>query len=155
MPEINIKRQGVTAFARDVPTSTAVIVQPMNLERVGKDVATEDEAPERIDDLGHAFKTFKPGLHFKSEGPTEIEVDLEFEKMADFDPKNILKPTPNRRNDLAKLQNTIELLYRLKERWGKPGVRRAWNDKAQRQQIIESLTSLAGELKSIASEKGE
>jgi hypothetical protein len=155
MPEINVKRQGITSFARDVPTSTALIVQPMNLEKVGKEVETESETPERIDDLGHAFKTFKPQLHFKSEGPTEIEVDLEFNKMPDFDPKNILKPTPNRRNDLAKLQSTIELLYRLKERWGKPGVRRAWNDKAQRKQIIESLTALTEEMKAIASEKGE
>jgi len=153
MPEISVKRQGITPFARDVPTSTAVIVQPMNLERVGKELTTEEEAPERIGDLNHAFKIFKPQLHFKSEGSTEIEVDLEFNKMADFDPKNILKPTPNSRNDLAKLQTTIELLYRLKERWGKPGVRRAWNDKEQRRQIIESLTSLAEELKTIASEK--
>jgi predicted component of type VI protein secretion system len=155
MPEINVKRQGITSFARDVPTSTALIVQPMNLQRVGKEAATEDETPERIDDLNHAFKVFKPQLHFKSEGPTEIEVDLEFNKMADFDPKNILKPTPNKRNDLAKLQTTIELLYRLKERWGKPGVRRAWNDKMQRQQIIESLTALTSELQTITSEKGE
>jgi predicted component of type VI protein secretion system len=155
MPEIKVKRQGITPFARDVPTSTALIVQPMNLDRVGKEVSTEDESPEQIDDIGHVFKTFKPQLHFKSEGPTEIEVDLEFNKMADFDPKNILKPTPNRRNDLAKLQNTIELLYRLKERWGKPGVRRAWNDRAQRKQIIQSLTTLMEELKTIASEKGE
>jgi predicted component of type VI protein secretion system len=155
MPEIRVKRQGITPFAREVPTSTAVIVQPMDLGKVDKEVTTVKEQPERIDNLNHAFEVFKPQIHFKSEGETDIEVDLEFRKMADFEPENILKPLPNRRNDLADLQSTIELLYRLKERWGKPGVRRAWNEKAQRKQIVDALTILAEELKTIASEKGE
>jgi hypothetical protein len=150
MPEITVKRQGITPFARDVPTSTAVIVQPMNLDSVGNEVASEEEVPERIDDLNAAFKIFKPEIHFKSEGPTEIVADLEFNKMADFDPKNILKPVPNRRNDLAKLQMTIELLYRLKERWGKPGVRRAWNDKATGTPDMDRYTAyMKGQLKEL------
>ena len=155
MPETTIKRQGISPHTRDVPTSTALMVQPLTLEKAGQELASENEKPERVDDLDAAFKLFRPSHHFKSEGPTEIVADLEFRKMADFDPKNILKPEPNRRNDLAQLQAAIDLLYRFKERLSKPGFRKAWNDQTQRQQIIESLSSLRAEFQRIASEREE
>ena len=149
MPEFNVKYQAITPHVKELPTSTALLLQPMTLEEIGKELESDTDGPVKVDDLQHAFKVFEPKVHFKSEGPTEMVVDLAFQRMADFDPQNILKPNPSGRNDLAKLQATISLLYRLKERWAKPMVRRAWMDKTQRQQIINAITSLRGELQTM------
>jgi len=154
MPEFNVKYQPITPHVRELPTSTAMLLQPMTLEGLGKELESDAFEPVKVDDLQSAFKVFEPKIHFKSEGPTEMVVDLAFQRMADFDPKNILKPSPTgARNDLAKLQSTISLLYRLKERWAKPTVRKAWADKAQRQQIIEAIGSLRSELQTMVGDK--
>src|SRR5262245_1882875 len=129
--EFNVKYQPITPHVRELPTSTAMLLQPMTLETVGKELESDNFEPVKVDDVQSAFKVFEPKVHFKSEGPTEMVVDLAFQRMADFEPQNILKPGTSGRNDLAKLQATISLLYRLKERWAKPVVRKAWMDKAQ------------------------
>src|SRR6516165_1496243 len=129
MPEFNVKYQPITPHVKELPTSTALLLQPMTLEGVGKELESDEYAPVKVDDVQSAFKVFEPKVHFKSEGPTEMVVDLAFKRMADFDPQNILKPNPDGgRNDLANLQATITLLYRIKERWAKPVVRKAWSN---------------------------
>jgi type VI secretion system protein ImpB len=149
----DINYQGIKPSAKELPTSTALLLQPMTLDAVGTELESETAEPVRVDNLDHAFKTFTPKVHFKSQGPAEIEAQLSFAKLADFDPKNILKGGTSGRNDLAKLEATISLLYRLKERWAKPSVRKAWSDQAQRQQILGSLASLRTELQSVAGQK--
>src|SRR5262245_50722418 len=141
MPEFNVKYQPITPFVRELPTSTALLLQPMTLEEVGKELQSDEYAPVRVDDLKSAFSQFEPKIHFKSEGETNMVVDLAFQKMADFDPKNILKANTGR-NDLAQLESTISLLYRLKEHMAKPMMRKAWADKSQRQQMIQSIAML-------------
>ena len=47
MPEIDVKRQGITPAARDVPTSTALVIQPMTLEKVGQARAENPEESAR------------------------------------------------------------------------------------------------------------
>ena len=55
------------------------------------------------------------------------------------------------RNDLADLKTNIDLLYRLKDRWKLPAVRRAWANPEQRTEIIAALGKLRGELERVAS----
>ena len=154
MPEFNVKYQPITPNVRDLPTSTALLLQPMTLDAVGTELESDAFAPQTVADLQSAFKVFEPKIHFESEGPTKMVVDLAFQRMADFDPKNILEPGPSAaKNDLAKLQAAISTLYRLKERLAKPTVRKAWMDKVQREQIIGSIASLRNELQSIAGAK--
>jgi hypothetical protein len=54
------------------------------------------------------------------------------------------------RNDLADLKNNIDLLYRLKDRWKLPAVRRAWTNPEQRKEIIKALGQLRDELDKVA-----
>ena len=46
----------------------------------------------------------------------------------------------------ADLKNNIDLMYRLKDRWKLPAVRRAWSNPEQRRQIIAALEQLRDEL---------
>jgi predicted component of type VI protein secretion system len=155
MPEFNTEYQKITDFVKEVPTSTALILQPMTLDAIGQELTSEDALPAKIDNLDAAFQAFQPGIRFKYDGSPEMAVELDFRKMADFDPKNMLKSVPGRRNDLAKLEATIQLLYRIKERWSKPAVRTAWKDPNKRQQIIQAIAGLRAELQSIAGEGKE
>src|SRR5438132_14271895 len=98
----------------------------MTLDAKGQQLTDPTALPEKVENLDAAFQKFQPRVNFKNEGSPDMTVDLEFRKMADFDPKNILKAGTGRRNDLAKLESTIQLLYRVKERWSKPAVRTAW-----------------------------
>jgi len=162
MPIIDVKRQGVRPAVRKVPTSTCAATLPMTLERIGKEVRSENENPELVESLQHAFETFKPQLKFKATAgndETQFQADLRFRSISDFEPTNILARQEVRnedgsvtylRNDLADLKNNIDLLYRLKDRWKLPAVRRAWSNPEQRKEIINAFAQLRAELVKLA-----
>jgi type VI secretion system protein ImpB len=153
MPKIEIIRKGITQAVRPVPTDTTLAILPMTLNRVGKELDDEDETPTRVDSVKDAFEKFKPSIHFETlagEEATEFVADLEFHSLKDFDPENVQKRVPGKRNDIADLKNTIDLLYRLKDRWSLPAVKRAWNNPEQRKQILAALSYLRIELAKVA-----
>ncbi len=157
MPKIEVIRKGITPAVRAVPTDTTLTVLPMTLNRVGKELADEDEQPARIDSVDDAFKQFEPSHRFETyAGPesTEFIAELDFRSLKDFSPENIQKKTAGKRNDIADLKSAIDLLYRLKDRWALPGVKRAWNDPNQRKQIVAALNALRSELEKVAQAKG-
>jgi len=158
MPKIEVIRKGVTPAARPVPTDTTAAVLPMTLNRVGKEVDDEDEVPISVDSVNDAFAKFKPSVHLETtagEDATEFVVDVAFRTLKDFDPENIQKRVPGKRNDLADLKNSIDLLYRLKDRWSLPGVKKAWSDPNQRQQIIAAVNELRQQLQKLAQQGGK
>jgi predicted component of type VI protein secretion system len=134
----------------------------MTLDRVGKEVKSDDEQPTRVDSAADGFEKFQPKLQFKGragEEETEFQADLRFRSLKDFDPENLQKrqeirnedgETEYLRNDIADLKNNIDLLYRLKDRWKLPAVRRAWSRPEQRQEIITALGKLRAELEKVA-----
>lgn len=158
MPIIDVKRQGVRPAVRKVPTSTCAVTMPMTLEQTGREVRSENEEPEMVESLQQAFEKFNPQIRFKgTAGPeeTEFRADLRFRSIKDFAPANIMTRQEVRaedgsvtylRNDLADLKNNIDLLYRMKDRWKLPAVRRAWSNPEQRRQIIAALAQLRDEL---------
>jgi type VI secretion system protein ImpB len=153
MPRIEVIRKGITPAVRPVPTDTTLAILPTTLDRVGKEVEDEDEQPVKIDSVNDAFEKFKPSIRFETwagEEATEFVAELEFRSLKDFAPENIQKRVPGKRNDIADLQNTINLLYRLKDRWSLPPVRRAWNEPQLRKQIVAALASLRTELEKVA-----
>jgi type VI secretion system protein ImpB len=153
MPRIEVIRKGITPAVRPVPTDTTLAILPTTLDRVGKEVEDEDEQPVRIDSVNDAFEKFKPSLRFETwagEEATEFVAELEFHSLKDFAPEDIQKRVPGKRNDIADLQNTINLLYRLKDRWSLPPVRRAWNEPHLRKQIVAALARLRTELEKVA-----
>ena len=153
MPKIEVVRKGITPAVRPVPTDTTLTLIPMTLDRVGKELGDEDEQAIRIDSVEDAFEKFNPSISFRTnagEEQTEFVADLEFHSLKDFSPENIQKRTPGKRNDLADLGITIELLYRLKDRWFLPAVKRAWSDPNQRKQIVAALDKLRVELEKVA-----
>lgn len=158
MPKIEVIRKGITPAVRPVPTDTTLAILPMTLNRVGKEVADEDEEPVRIDSVNEAFEKFKPSIRFETtagEEATEFIAELEFRSIKDLDPENIQKRVPGKRNDIADLKSTIDLLYRLKDRWSLPAVKRAWNDPGQRKQILAALANLRTELEKVAHSTNE
>ena len=162
MPLVRVIRKGVTPHIRKVPTSTAAVMLPVTMERIGAETGSETEAPTKIEDLRDAFDQFKPSLQFSAragESETEFQADLRFRSIRDFEPENLQKKqevqnehgeTEYLPNDLADLKLNIDLLYRLKDRWRLPAVRRAWSDPAQRKEILEALGKLRTELQSVA-----
>ena len=158
MPKIEVIRKGVTPAARPVPTDTTAAVLPMTLDRVGKEVEDEEEQPISVDSVNDAFAKFQPSIHFETtagEDGTEFTIDCVFKSLKDFDPENIQKRVGGKRNDLADLKNSIDLLYRLKDRWSLPAVKKAWSDPAQRQQIIAAVNGLRQQLEQLAQAKGD
>lgn len=167
MPLVKVVRKPVTAAVRKVPTSTCAVVMPMTIDRVGKEVRSDDEQPTQVDSVSDAFEKFKPQLHFKGaagEEETEFEAEFRFRSVKDFDPENLQKRQEIRnaegeveylRNDLADLKNNIDLLYRLKDRWKLPAVRRAWSRPEQRKEIITALAALRAELEKVAAKGGK
>lgn len=167
MPLVKVIRKGVTPAVRKVPTSTCSVMMPMTLDRVGKEAASENEEPTKVEDVHDAFKKFAPSLKFKGNaGPeeTEFKADFRFRSIKDFDPENLQKrqeikneagETEYLRNDIADLKNNIDLLYRLKDRWKLPTVRRAWGNEQQRKDILQALGRLRGELEKVANKGGE
>jgi type VI secretion system protein ImpB len=153
MPKIEVIRKGITPAVRPVPTDTTLVVLPVTLDQMGKEVDNEDEEAARVDSVNDAFEKFKPSIHFETQaGPeaTEFVADLEFRSLKDFSPENIQKRIPGQRNDIADLKNAIDLLYRMKDRWSLPSVKRAWSNPAQRKQILAALARLHAELEKIA-----
>jgi len=167
MPLVKVIRKGVTPFIRKVPTSTCTAVMPMNLERVGKEVASENEEPTKVESVQDAFEKFQPKLSFKGsagEEETEFKAEFRFHSIKDFDPENLQKRQEIKneagegeylRNDIADLKSNIDLLYRLKDRWKLPTVRRAWSNSEQRKEIIEVLGRLRAELEKVAAKGGK
>jgi predicted component of type VI protein secretion system len=152
MPEFKFIRKGIVPHAREIETNTTMVVLPMTLEQVGKEVADEDEEPIRVDSVNDAFIKFKPNINFKTTaGPegTEFVAEFEFNSLKDLGPDNIQKRIAGKRNDIADLKSTIDLLYRIKERWSIPRVKRAWNNPDQRKQILAAVTKLRGELEKV------
>lgn len=161
MPIIEVKRQSVRPSVRKVPTSTCAVTMPMTLEQVGREVRTENAEPEMVESLQNAFEKFNPQMKFKGRAgaeQAEFHADLRFRSIKDFEPSNIMTRQEVRaedgsavylRNDLADLKNNIDLMYRLKDRWKLPAVRRAWSNPEQRQQIIAALEQLQDELDKI------
>ena len=162
MPLVKVVRKGVTPAVRKVPTSTAAAMLPMTLERVGGEAASETEELTKVEDLGDAFRKFQPKLDFNGfAGPeeTEFRAEVQFRSIKDFDPENLQKRQEVKdedgnvtylRNDIADLKTNIDLLYRLKDRWKLPAVRRAWGNAAQRQEIVNALGKLRGQLERVA-----
>ena len=162
MPVVKVIRKGISASVRKVPTSTAAAVLPMTLARVGKEAATENEDPIKVESLQDSFEKIKPKLLFKGNAgaeETEFHVEVDFRSIKDFDPENLQKRQETRnadgeveylRNDLADLKSNIDLIYRLKDRWKLPTVRRAWGNADQRKEIIEALGRLRSELEKVA-----
>jgi type VI secretion system protein ImpB len=166
VPLIRVERKGVTPAIRKVPTSTCAVVMPMTFERVGREAATENEEPMKVEDAADAFRRFQPSLSFKgSAGPeeTQFKAEFRFRSVKDFDPENLQKRQEIKSengdvevlpNDLADLKTRIDLLYRLKDRWKLPTVRRAWSNEQQRKEIIEALGRLRQELNKVAGKGG-
>lgn len=166
MPLVKVIRKGVTPSVRKVPTSTCAVMMPMSLDRVAKEAASENEEPTKVEDLQDAFKKFQPGLSFKGNAgaeETQFKAEFRFRSIKDFDPENLQKrqeikneagETEYLRNDIADLKNHIDLLYRLKDRWKLPTVRRAWNSEQQRKDILQALGRLRGELEKVAGKGG-
>ena len=162
MPLVKVVRKGVTAAVRKVPTSTAAAMLPMTLNRVGSEAGSETEDLAKVEDLGDAFRKFQPKLKFQGyagEDEAEFKADFEFRSIKDFDPENLQKRQEVKdedgnstflRNDLADLKQNVDLLYRLKDRWKLPAVRRAWGNAGQRQEIVDALGKLRGELQRVA-----
>jgi type VI secretion system protein ImpB len=158
MPIIEVRRQGVRPAVRKVPTSTCAVTMPMTLDRVERETRSENEEPEMVESLQDAFEKFNPRMKFKGtagQNETEFQADLRFRSIKDFDPANIMTRQEIRaedgsvtylRNDLADLKSNIDLMYRLKDRWKLPAVRRAWSNPEQRRQIISALAQLRDEL---------
>jgi type VI secretion system protein ImpB len=166
VPLIKVIRKGITPSIRKVPTSTCAVTLPMTLERVGMEAVSETEEPTKVEDVADAFRKFQPTLKFKgTAGPeeTEFRAEFRFRSVKDFDPENLQKrqeikgeggETEFLRNDIADLKNRIDLLYRLKDRWKLPAVRRAWSSESQRKEIIEALGRLREELSKVATRGG-
>ncbi len=167
MPLVKVIRKGVTPSVRKVPTSTCATVLPMTLNRVGKEVTSENEDPTKVESVADAFDKFKPSVTFKGqagEEETEFVAELQFRSVKDFDPENLQKRQEYKdedgevhylRNDLADLKNNIDLLYRLKKRWALPAVRRAWANPEQRQEILNAFSRLRTELQKVAGQGGK
>ena len=167
MPLVKVIRKGVTPSVRKVPTCTCAVVLPMSVERVGKEVASEEEQPTKVEAASEAFEQFQPKLDFKGragEEETEFRAEFRFRSLKDFDPENLQKRQEIRhpdgeteflRNDIADLKNNIDLLYRLKDRWKLPAVRRAWSRPEQRQEIVAALGKLRTELEKVAARGGK
>jgi predicted component of type VI protein secretion system len=166
MPLVKVIRKGITPAIRKVPTSTCAAVMPMSLEHVGKEAASENEELTKIEDVQDAFNKFQPKLSFKGNaGPeeTEFRAEFRFRNIKDFDPENLQKrqeiknadgETEYLRNDIADLKSNIDLLYRVKDRWKLPTVRRAWNNEQQRKEIVQALGRLRVELERFAQRQG-
>ena len=166
MPLVKVIRKGITPSIRKVPTSTCAAVMPMTLDRVNAEAATENEEPTKVEDVNDAFAKFQPKLNFTGNAgkdETEFKAEFRFKNIKDFDPENLQKKQEIRgedgqvtylRNDIADLKKNIDLLYRLKDRWKLPTVRRAWTNEAQRQEIIGALGQLRGELEKVVRKGG-
>ena len=166
MPLVKVIRKGVTAAIRKVPTATCAALLPMTTDRVGKELQDDKEQPIKVESANDAFAKFKPQFSFTGyagKEETEFKAEFVFETIKDFLPENLMKHQGFkdddgnlhfRRNDLADLKNKVDLLYRLKDRWKLPAVRRAWAKPERRAEIIEALGRLIAELQTVKTTGG-
>ena len=155
MPVVKVTRAGVRTAPRQVPTDTTATILPMTFDRVGQE-CPEDEAPAKVSSLAEAFDAFKPKLDFRTtvgEEGTEFRAQLDFRSLKDFDPKQIRTREPGKRNDIADLQSRIDMLHRMRERFATLPVKRAWDNEAQRHEIIDAVREFETQLRRIAGEE--
>ena len=100
------------------------------------------------DQLGHRMFDLQSRIHFDKK-----EFAILVEKFDGADAE-ITELRDTARNDIADLKSNIDVLYRLKDRWKLPTVRRAWGNENQRKEIIEALGRLRGELQKVAAKGG-
>ena len=94
MPLVKVIRKGVTPSVRKVPTSTAALMLPMSIDRVGMEAGSEREDLTKVEDLNDSFRKVEPRLNFRGNaGPEEAEfrADIRFRSIKDFDPENLQK----------------------------------------------------------------
>lgn len=144
---------GVTASVRQVPTDATIALLPLTPDRVGVDPdKVESETPTVVGSLEEVFRAFRPRVHYRhTVDEAEFVADLEFERLADFDPEAIRTRSPGQRNDIADLHGRIEILQELRSRFALPKVRKAWEDPEQRRQILEALRLFQLQIHRIAS----
>src|SRR6266508_1234626 len=94
MPKIEVIRKGITPAVRPVPTDTTLAVVPVTLERMGREVETEDEEPVRVDSADDAFRKFKPSIHFETQAGEEA---TEFVPISNFAASRISARRTSRR----------------------------------------------------------
>lgn len=162
MPLVKVIRKGITPAIRKILAVKSLAVMPMTLERIAHDATSEDEEPLKVESERDAFEQFQPNLDFAGragEEETEFKASLRFRNIRDFHPQNLQRRQEIKneagefeylRNDIADLRSTIDLLYRLKDRWKLPAVRRAWADPEKRREIITALENLRTELEKVA-----
>ena len=167
MPLVKVIRKGITPVPRKVPTSTCAVVMPMTLDRIGKEATSENEEPTKVESLLDAFEKFQPRVSFKGRAgdeETEFKAEFRFRNIKDFEPETLQKRQEIKnekgevaylRNDIADLKNNIDLVYRLKDRWKLPAVRRAWANPEQRKEIILALGRLRVELERVVAKGGK
>ncbi len=157
MPVTKINRKGVTPSVREVPTDTTTTMLPMTVEAVGRE-AGQDDTPAKVANLTEAFEAFRPSVDFKAtvgdEG-TEFVVQHDFRTLKDFSPDKIRTGQDGKRNDVAALQGRIDLMYRIRERFGSISLKKAWRDEGLRAEIMEALGEFQDELSRIASAGAE
>ena len=139
----------------------------MTLNRINKELSSEDEKPTKVESVQEAFDQFAPKVDFRGragDNKAEFQAELEFHSLKDFNPENILKHQgvkdkngviQYRRNDLADLSNTIEMLYRLRKTFDDTSIRRAWNNPDQRLEIVRLIGKLQQEVKQLSSKGGK
>ncbi len=157
MPQIIAIKPGLGGGTHRVPTDSVATVLPMTANRIGREVEDEDELPVRVQSAQEAFELFKPSIHIVTRAgkdETEFVVDFDFRNMDDFHPSSVLTRIPGKQNDLADLKGAIDLLYRLKDRWTLPPVKKAWSDPGLRKQILEALGQLRLCMARLADAKG-
>ena len=115
MPLVKVIRKGITPAVRKVPTSTAAVMMPMTLDRVGQELGAEDEAPTEVESVNDAFQKFKPNLNFKGyagKEETEFKAEFRFRNIKDFTPENLQKTYGGR---LTLLDEAAEALARRQQ----------------------------------------
>jgi type VI secretion system protein ImpB len=166
MPVVKVIRPQIIPSVRKVPTSTCATVMPMTLERAGKEAVSDNEEAMHVQSIQEAFDKFTPKLDFRGTAgkeETDFRAEFHFRSIKDFEPENLQKRQEVRtrtkageekveylRNDIADLKSNIDLLYRLKDRWRLPAVRRAWSKPEQREKMIEAFGRLRSEVERVA-----
>jgi hypothetical protein len=154
MPVVRVERTGVRPAPREVPTDATLTVLPMTFDHLGQE-ASEEAIPARVSSVAEAFLHFRPHLDFVTcagEEGSEFAVELDFRSLEDFDPKRVRSHQPGKRNDLANLQSWINLLHRMRDRFVRLPVRRAWENPEQRLEIVQSVRELGALLVLVAGE---
>lgn len=159
MPVVKVTRKGVTPAVAKIPTDSTVTILPMTVERIDSEVDEPEskekgpEKPTRVSSLEEAFEQFQPSIDAKIEAGEEgieLVVQHEFRNLKGFDPKEVQKRQEGKRNDLADLDGTIQMLHRVYSRFDNRSVKAAWNDAAARDEVLAALGEFRAEVERIA-----